>query len=101
MEKQALVTIFRALGDVNRISILLQLQEGEKCASELLQDLPIGQSTLSHHMGVLCESGLVNVRKSGRNRRYVLNAETIRSFLSNLSSASAERDALTPAAAHD
>ena len=59
--------VFKALSDENRLRILEALQSGEKCACVLLDSLRIGQPTLSHHMRILADSGLVNVRRSGKS----------------------------------
>ena len=63
--KQA-ASVFKALGDENRIRILLLLGGGELCACKLLEYLQISQSTLSHHMKILCDAGIVTGRKEGR-----------------------------------
>jgi ArsR family transcriptional regulator, arsenate/arsenite/antimonite-responsive transcriptional repressor len=65
--------IFKALCDENRLSILQQLRTGEKCACRLQEALRIGQSTLSHHMRILCESGLVGARKDGKWTYYSID----------------------------
>jgi ArsR family transcriptional regulator len=67
--------IFKAFCDENRLSILSQLRNGEKCACTLLQELSIGQSTLSHHMKILCESGIVKSREEGKWTHYALSSE--------------------------
>ena len=67
----------RALGDESRMQILTLLLEGEKCAGDLLQSLPIVQSTLSHHMGVLVEHDLVHCRKQGKWSYYRINSEKL------------------------
>ena len=54
----AAAAIFKALGDENRWRILETLKEGERCACVLLTRMQISQSTLSHHMKVLCDAGL-------------------------------------------
>lgn len=69
------VEVFRALGDENRMKILRFLSDGELCAAELLDMMSIVQSTLSHHMKILCESELVLCRKQGRWSYYRLNVE--------------------------
>lgn len=74
-EIQAL--IFKALGDENRLQILELLQEQELCAAELLQQVPIVQSTLSHHMKILCESGLVICRRQARWMYYTVNKQLL------------------------
>lgn len=80
--------ICRALGDSNRLQIIEQLTDGERCACKLLERFEITQPTLSHHMRILCECGLVNVRREGRWSHYSLNRETMnmfRGFVDNLS----------------
>ena len=56
--------IFTAFFDETRLRILELLRDGEKCASMLLEQVNIGQSTLSHHMKTLVESGIVTARKA-------------------------------------
>ena len=56
--------IFKAFCDENRLAILALLQSSEKCACKLLEELNIQQSTLSHHMKILCDAGIVNSRCS-------------------------------------
>lgn len=76
--------IFRALGDVHRIQILDLLMEQERNAGELLQLVDVVQSTLSHHMKSLCDSGLVTARKEGKWTYYSISRETVmlaRAFL--------------------
>ncbi|HHV64848.1 MAG TPA: winged helix-turn-helix transcriptional regulator [Peptococcaceae bacterium] len=65
--------VFKALCDPNRLRIIEMLQSGERCACEILEDLQIGQSTLSHHMKILCDSRLVDSRREGKWMYYSLN----------------------------
>lgn len=67
--------IFKAFCDENRMSILDQLKTGEKCACALLEKLDIAQSTLSHHMRILSESGIVASRQEGKWTYYSLSGE--------------------------
>lgn len=64
--------IFKAFCDENRLMILEMLQDGEKCACHLLEALQIGQSTLSHHMKILVDSGIVKSRKEGKWTYYTI-----------------------------
>ena len=66
---------FKAFCDENRLKILEILQGGEKCACELLERLSMGQSTLSYHMKILCESGVVENRQEGKWTHYHISAE--------------------------
>lgn len=75
MNERKTAAIFKALGDENRIRILMLLRGGEKCACKLLEALDIGQSTLSHHMKILCDAGIVTGRKEGKWMHYCLCGE--------------------------
>ena len=67
--------VFKALCDENRLTILAMLQSGEKCACVLLEKLEITQPTLSHHMKILIESGIVAARKKGKWTYYAISTE--------------------------
>lgn len=67
--------MIKALADENRLAVLESLQSGEKCACVLLEELNITQSTLSHHMKLLCDSGLVEYRKDGKWMHYSISEE--------------------------
>ena len=72
-----MAAIFKALGDENRIRILKLLHGGEKCACKLLDELNISQSTLSHHMKILCDAGIVTGRKEGKWMHYSICCEGV------------------------
>ena len=68
-------TIFKAFCDENRLQILALLKEQEMCAFQLQEELEIGQSTLSHHMKVLVNSGIVLSRREGKWTYYKISEE--------------------------
>lgn len=72
-EYAEIAKVFKALCDENRLQILEMLRSGEKCACKLLDELHIGQSTLSHHMRILCDSGIVRGRKEGKWVHYSID----------------------------
>ena len=72
--------VFKAFCDEKRLHIIEQLQNGEKCACVLLEKLNISQPTLSHHMKILCECGLVDTRREGKWSHYSLNCGTLADF---------------------
>ena len=76
-ERAAFDQIFKAVGDPHRLKIIQLLAEQELNAGELLQSIDIVQSTLSHHMKCLVESGIVNARRNGKWTCYTLNPEVI------------------------
>ncbi|MBQ7902720.1 MAG: winged helix-turn-helix transcriptional regulator [Oscillospiraceae bacterium] len=67
--------IFKALGDRNRLEIMDLISENELSAGQILQQVKMAQSTLSHHMKILCDSGIVNSRKDYRWVYYTINEE--------------------------
>ncbi|MCI6153204.1 ArsR/SmtB family transcription factor [Fusobacterium perfoetens] len=67
--------IFKAFCDPNRLKIIHLLQTGELCGCKLLEQLNIGQPTLSHHMKILIDAGIVKGFKDGKWMHYSLDIE--------------------------
>ncbi len=61
-----LLKITKALADENRIRVLLALREGELCACQITELFGLAPSTMSKHLSVLYQAGLVDSRKDGR-----------------------------------
>lgn len=83
-DEKRTASVFKALCDENRIRILKLLQSGERCACVLLDDLRITQPTLSHHMKILCDSGIVTGRKEGKWIYYSISSEGASSAIRRL-----------------
>jgi ArsR family transcriptional regulator len=66
--------VFRAFSDINRLKVLEILRDGEQCACVLLDSLDISQPTLSHHMRILYDSGVVKARRVGKWSYYSIDA---------------------------
>lgn len=62
--------VFKAFCDERRQKILELLQTGEQCACKLIEGTGMAQSTLSYHMKILCESGIVKGREVGKWTHY-------------------------------
>lgn len=71
------VPIFKALADETRLKIVEMLSCGEMCACDILEYFKITQPTLSYHMKILTDCGLVIARKAGSWMRYSNNTEMI------------------------
>lgn len=69
--------IFKALGDPKRAKIVDMLSCGELCACDILEKFEMSQSTLSHHMKLLRECGIVKARNEGKWTHYSLDEATI------------------------
>jgi DNA-binding transcriptional ArsR family regulator len=61
-----------ALGDPKRLLILYALEDGPLCVNELTEALQLSQPTVSRHLGVLRERGLVNSERRGTAVYYSL-----------------------------
>lgn len=84
LTSKQITVIFKALCDENRVRIFRLLQNGEKCACKLLEAMQCTQPTLSHHMKILCDSGVVRGRKEGKWVHYSIDptgAEQARQLL--------------------
>ena len=75
LNERKIAVIFKAFCDENRIRILKLLTTGEKCACKLLEEIHITQPTMSHHMKILCDSGIVVGRKEGKWMHYSISQE--------------------------
>lgn len=77
MNEIDIALLCKSMGDSNRLKIVKMLSNGEKCACKILEEFEISQPTLSHHMRILCESGLVIVRREGKWSHYSLNRKIV------------------------
>ena len=64
------VRVLKLLANEDRLLLLCQLSQGERCVSELEEQLGIRQPTLSQQLGVLRSEGQVNTRRDGKNIYY-------------------------------
>lgn len=77
MNTTNIANIFKALSDKNRVEILFLLKDKEMCACDLLENLEISQSTLSHHMKILLSSEIVIERKNKKWSFYHINCKKL------------------------
>ena len=78
MLQESLDRVFAALADPTRRAILSRLAAGEATVNELVAPFALSQPTISKHLQVLRDVGLVTVRREGRRTMYRTNAETLR-----------------------
>ena len=67
--------VFKALCDARRQRILELLHTGEKCACVLTEEMGMPQSSLSYHMKILCDSGIVISREEGKWTHYQISQQ--------------------------
>ncbi len=67
-----LLAITKALSDESRVRALMALQDGELCLCQIIDLMGLAPSTISKHMTLLLQAGLVERRKEGRWHFYRL-----------------------------
>ncbi len=84
-QRTKILKILKALADETRLEIFSMLRGGELCACRILEKLKVTQPTLSHHMKVLCDCGLVVARKDWKWTHYSLDCEVLKEFAGYIS----------------
>jgi ArsR family transcriptional regulator len=95
---QSTADTLAALADPTRMRILELLSSQDRCVCHLVEDLELGQSIVSHHIGVLRRSGLVSSYPHARDRRwmyYRLDREALRALGAGLLNVASD-DAYNP-----
>lgn len=82
-DMKAVEKISKALGDRNRLCILQHITRKGGCAacSEIHDIIDLAQPSISHHMKILSEAGLIDAEKEGRHFKYTLNTNTLETYL--------------------
>lgn len=73
--------IFKVLSDSNRLQIVDMLSCGEMCVCKILERFDITQPTLSHHLKVLSDNGIITSRKEANWIHYKLNDKKIEEII--------------------
>lgn len=86
MPEDDLASQLKAIADPARLRILRLLPQTDDCkhvynVSELAEEIGLSQPTVSHHLAVLREAGLVNSRRMCRDVYYWLEAAALRNLL--------------------
>jgi ArsR family transcriptional regulator len=71
------VAFCKALADETRQQVLEMLLEGEKSVGDIVDAFPTSQPTISHHLNVLKQIGLVTSRKEGKQVFYSINRDNV------------------------
>ena len=74
----------KALGDPTRREILRALRKGDRTAGEIAALFPMTAASVSHHLSVLKEAGLVKVEKNGRNQIYSLETTVFQELIQEM-----------------
>jgi len=63
--EERVAEVFKALSHPTRIRIIDYLSDGEKCVKDIWQELGVPQPTVSQHINILKEAGIISYRKEG------------------------------------
>lgn len=87
---ETLARMFKALGDPTRVKLLSMIAAapaGEACICDMTDPVGLSQPTVSHHMKLLAEAGLVTREKRGKLAYYRVVPEVLRSLATALAPA--------------
>ena len=78
--------ISKALGDANRLKILQHISKkgGSGQCAEIQEVIDLTQPSISHHVKILLEAGLIETEKEGRCHKYTLNEQLIRDYTASV-----------------
>lgn len=76
-----MAVVFKALGHPARVKIVRALADGEKCVRDLVEAAGFGWSTVSRHLSVLREAGVVTDEKRGQQVIYQMALPCVNRFL--------------------
>jgi len=79
--KRETVSVFRALSDPNRIRIIKMLEARELCVCEVREVLELSTSTVSKHLSILRDAGLITDSRDGKWVNFRLNQRSENSFV--------------------
>ncbi len=86
------IKIFKALGDKNRFKIIKMLEKKELCLCEISCFLNLANSTVSKHLSILKNAGLIEDKKDGKWVNFKLVEANQNSFLEKILSLIREND---------
>ncbi|MFW5847739.1 MAG: ArsR/SmtB family transcription factor [bacterium] len=75
--EEKLAIIFKALGDKNRLILLNLIAKGETCGCTLIDKVDISQPTMTYHINILEDAGLITSKKEGTWRKLFIKKETL------------------------
>ena len=82
--------VAKALADPQRFEILEHIaQAGEVSCGEVAAECPISQATVSHHLKVLVDAGLLSVRRQGQRSIFSANPQVLDGYMAELKSRTA------------
>lgn len=76
--------VFRALADPTRREIIKLLRRKARTSGEIAEHFPVAWATISRHLGVLKDAGLVSAQRNGNSITYELDATVVQELIEHL-----------------
>jgi len=77
--------IAKALADARRLAILERIAaRGDAACQHLCEEFPVSQPTMSHHLRLLADVGLIEMRRDGQYAYYRLRADVVEAYVTTL-----------------
>ena len=77
--------IAKALADARRLAILERIAaRGDAACQHLCEEFPVSQPTMSHHLRLLAEAGLIEMRRDGQYAHYRLRSDVVQAYMTTL-----------------
>lgn len=83
---------YKAIADQIRRQIIIFLKERDLSAGEIASKFKISKPSISHHLNILKQSGLITNNKQGKNIIYSLNQKILREFIEDITERYNSRD---------
>jgi ArsR family transcriptional regulator, arsenate/arsenite/antimonite-responsive transcriptional repressor len=82
MDAQALARALKALGDAKRLRMAQEIAAaGELSCGQVAERFDLSQPTISHHLRILADAGVLTVREAGQHRFISVNRQVIRELV--------------------
>jgi DNA-binding transcriptional ArsR family regulator len=88
--------VFKALGHPARVEVIRELTKGERCVCELVEAVGLGWSTVSRHLSVLRQAGVIEAEKRGLQIFYRLELPCVARFIACLDNPAGHPDLMAP-----
>lgn len=80
-QMEAKANVFKALGHPSRVLVVTELAKGERCACELTEMIGADKSTVSKHLSILKQAGIIADEKRANMVFYTLQAHCVLKFM--------------------
>ena len=85
LSTEEFLRIAKALADARRLAILERIAaRGDAACQHLCEAFPVSQPTMSHHLRLLTEVGLIEMRRDGQYAHYTLRTEVVQAYVTAL-----------------